>query len=136
MIREGWHRRILVDLLVWVLAALGCLLWRWVSDKSEIVNYWSLFGILAVLWVCLGFCVQLYRSYKVVWLWQSLLSVVADAGLLIAACWWLLPQLPYNLPPRVAMWTRVLVAAIETIGIILEHYWKYATNMTVPFMKI
>ena len=69
MIREGWHRRILVDLLVWVLAALGCLLWRWVSDKSEIVNYWSLFGILAVLWVCLGFSVQLYRSYKVVWLW-------------------------------------------------------------------
>lgn len=136
MIREGWHRRILVDLLVWVLAALGCLLWRWVSDKSEIVNYWSLFGILAVLWVCLGFSVQLYRSYKVVWLWQSLLSVVADAGLLIAACWWLLPQLPYNLSPRVAMWTILLVAAMETIVIILEHYWKYATNMTVPVMKI
>ena len=38
----------MVDLLVWVLAALLCMLWRWVGNKSEIVHYWALFGVLAV----------------------------------------------------------------------------------------
>ena len=136
MIREGWHRRILIDLLVWVIAALLCMLWRWVADKSEIVHYWSLFGIMAALWVIIGFAVQLYRSYKEIWLWQSMLSLIADAGILIGLCWWLLPIMPYNLSPRVAMWTTLIVLALETIVVFMEHYWKYATNMNVPVMVI
>ena len=103
MLREGWHRRILIDLLMWVIAALLCMLWRWVTDKSEIAVYWSLFGLLAVMWVIIGFAVQLYRSYRIVRLWQSVLSVIADAAILIALCWWWLPQMPYNLSPKVAM---------------------------------
>ncbi len=136
MLREGWHRRILIDLLMWVIAVLLCMLWRWVTDKSEIAVYWSLFGLLAVMWVIIGFAVQLYRSYRIVRLWQSVLSVIADAAILIALCWWWLPQMPYNLSPKVAMWTILIVGALETIVVVAEHYWKYATNMTVPVMNI
>ena len=136
MIREGWYRRIVVDVIVWVIAALLCMLWRWVADKSEIVAYWSLFGVLAALWIIVGFIVQLYRSYKELWLWQSMLSLVADAAILIGLCWWLLPKVPYNLSPRVAEWTILIVGALETIVVIIEHYWKYATNMNVPTMQI
>ena len=136
MIREGWHRRIIVDVLVWLIAALLCMLWRWVADKSEIASYWALFGVLAALWVVVGFVVQLYRSYKDTWFWQSMVSVVVDAAILIGLCWWLLPKLPYNLSPRVAMWTILIVGAIETVVVLIEHYWKYATNMTVPVMTI
>ena len=136
MIREGWHRRIIVDLLVWVVAALLCMLWRWVADKSEIASYWALFGVLAALWVLVGFMVQLYRSYKDTWFWQSMVSLMADAAILIGLCIWVLPRLPYNLSPRVAMWTILIVGAIETVVVLIEHYWKYATNMTVPVMTI
>ena len=136
MVREGWHKRVVVDLLVWVLAALLCMLWRWVANKSEIVHYWALFGVLAAAWVLVGFVVQLYRSYKEAWFWQSMLSLIADALILNGVCWWVLPQLPYNLSPRVAMWTILIVGALDTIVVLLEHYWKYATNMTVPAMEI
>jgi len=136
MVRDKWIRRIWVDLIIWVIAALLCLLWRWVADKSEIVSYWSLFGILFVLWVLVGFAVQLYRSYKDTWLWQAILALMADAGILIGLCWWLLPQMHYNLSPRVAMWTILIVVALETIVVVIEHYWKYATNMNVPAMQI
>ena len=136
MIREGWYKRVVIDLLVWGIAALLCLLWRWAVNKSEIASYWALFGALAALWVIIGFVVQLYRSYKETWFWQAYLSLVADAAILIGLCWWVLPQLPYNFSPRVAMWTVIIVGAIETVIVLMEHYWKYATNMTVPVMQI
>ena len=112
------------------------MLWRWVANKSEIAHYWALFGVLAALWIIVGFAVQLYRSYKEAWFWQAMLSLVADAGILIGLCWWILPQMPYNLSPKVAMWTIMLVGALETVVVLMEHYWKYATNMTVPAMQI
>ena len=136
MIREGWRRRILADVVAWIIAALLCVLWRWVYDKSEIMSYWALFGVLMVLWIVIGFAVQLYRSYKDTWFWQSLLSLIADAGILIGLCWWVLPMLPYNLSPKVAMWTILIVGAQEVFVVIMEHYWKYATNMNVPPMEI
>ena len=125
-----------MDILIWVIAALVCLLWRWVSDKSSIAVYWSLFGVLAVLWVLVGMVVQVYRPYKDIRFWQALLSLIADAGILIGLCWWVLPMLPWQLSPRVAMWTILVVGALETVVVIMEHYWKYATNMMVPAMQI
>jgi lipopolysaccharide/colanic/teichoic acid biosynthesis glycosyltransferase len=110
--------------------------WRWVSNKSEMVSYWVLFGVLTALWIIIGFAVSLYRSYKDEWFWQAWLSVAVDAGILIALCWWVLPRIPYNLSPRVAMWTILIVGAFETFIVLMEHYWKYATNMTVPAMQI
>ena len=55
MIRESWRKRILVDILIWILAATLCTLWRWVSDKSSIGTYWALFGVLVVLWMAANF---------------------------------------------------------------------------------
>ena len=136
MIYEGWHKRVTIDILVWVIAALLCMLWRWVANKSEMVHYWALFGALAAAWIVVGFAVQLYRSYKEAWFWQSMLSLIADAGILIGLCYWLLPELPYNLSPKVALWAILLVGALETFVTLMEHYWKYATNMTVPVMQI
>lgn len=136
MIREGWNRRVGVDILVWVIAALLCMLWRWVANKSEMVHYWALFGILTGVWIVVGFAVQLYRSYKEAWFWQSMLSLIADAGILIGLCYWVLPMLPYNLSPKVAMYVVLIVGALETFVVLMEHYWKYATNMTVPAMQV
>ena len=109
MVREGWYRRITVDLFVWVIAVLLCMFWRWVSEKNEIGSYWSLFAVLAALWIILGIILQLYRPYKETYLWQSMLSLIADAGILIGLCWWVLPQLPFQLSPRVAAWTVLIV---------------------------
>ena len=81
-------KRVWVDIVAWVLAALLCMLWRWVADKSEMAHYWALFGVLLVVWIIVGWAVQLYRSYKITKLWQSMLSLVADAGIVIGLCWW------------------------------------------------
>lgn len=136
MKREGWYKRVAADLMIWVVMALLCMLWRWIDDKSSIAAYWSMYGVLAVLWVLIGFAVQLYRSYKDAWLWQAMVSLVADAAILIGLIWWVLPQLPYQLSPKVATWSVLIVGAIETVLVFAAHYWKYATNMTVPAMQI
>lgn len=125
-----------MDLVIWITAVMLCMFWRWVANKSEIVSYWALFAVLMMLWIFVGWVVQLYRSYKEVTFWQAISSVVADELILIGLCWGLLPLLPYHLSPRVAMWTIFLVGAMETVVVIMEHYWKYATNMTVPVMQI
>lgn len=136
MIRESWKRRIAVDLLVWLLAASACILWRWASARGSMGAYWAMFGVLAVLWVLVGMAVQLYRPYKEMWFWQSWLALAADAVILIALSWGILPLLPWGLSPNVAMWTILVVGALETFVVLMEHYWKYATNMTVPVMQI
>ena len=136
MIREGWYKRVAADLMVWVVVGLLCMLWRWIDDKSSIAIYWGMFGVLAVLWVLIGFVVQSYRSYKDAWLWQAMVSLVADAAILIGLIWWVLPQLPYQLSPKVATWSVLIVGAIETVLVFAAHYWKYATNMTMPAMQI
>lgn len=136
MIREGWYKRVAADLMVWVVVGLLCMLWRWIDDKSPIAIYWGMFGVLAVLWVLIGFVVQSYRSYKDAWLWQAMVSLVADAAILIGLIWWVLPHLPYQLSPKVATWSVLIVGAIETVLVFAAHYWKYATNMTVPAMQI
>lgn len=136
MIREGWQKRVLIDLLVWLLAVLLCMLWRWIADKSEIKAYWVLFGVLAVLWVVVGYILQLYRSYKETYVWQSLLSVIATDIVLIGLCWGLLRYVPYSLSPGVATSMILLVGGLDLIVVLMEHYWKYATNMDVPPMQI
>ena len=43
------NKRIIADIFVWLLAALLCMLWRWVADKSSFGAYWALFGVMTVL---------------------------------------------------------------------------------------
>ena len=130
------NKRIIADIFVWLLAALLCMLWRWVADKSSFGAYWALFGVMTVLWIGIGWVFQLYRSYKIAWFWQAMVSLVLTAAALIGLGWWILPKLSFGLSPRVAMWMVLLVGAIDTVIIWFEHYWKYATNMTVPAMTI
>jgi len=129
-------RRIIGDIFVWALAAASCMIWRWVADKSEMNAYWVLFLVLMAVWMLLGWIVQMYRPYKEIRFWRAWLAIVLDAGILIGLCWWLLPQTPFNLSPKVAMWTIMIVGGMETFIALMEHYWKYATNMTVPVMEI
>lgn len=129
-------RRIIGDIFVWALASASCMIWRWVADKSEMNAYWVLFLVLMAVWMLLGWIVQMYRPYKEIRFWRAWLAIVLDAGILIGLCWWLLPQTPYNLSPKVAMWTIMIVGGMETFIALMEHYWKYATNMTVPVMEI
>lgn len=136
MERSSKKIRIAIDVIIWLAATLLCLLWRWAADKSEIDAYWYLFGGLTVLWVLFGWIFQLYRSYKETWLWQAVLSVLADTGLLIGLCYWGLPYLSDDLSFRVASWAIMLVGACELIVVLVAHYWKYATNLTVPVMEI
>lgn len=136
MERSSKKIRIAIDVIIWLAATLLCLLWRWAADKSEIDAYWYLFGGLTVLWVLFGWIFQLYRSYKETWLWQAVLSVLADTGLLIGLCYWGLPYLSDDLSFRVASWAIMLVGACEIIVVLVAHYWKYATNLTVPVMEI
>ena len=135
MIREGWYRRVGVDIVVWIIAISACMLWRWAAAKSQMGAYWAMFGVLTVLWIGIGFLTQVYRSYKETWFWQAWLALMLNAGILIGLCWWILPKLPWGLSPNVAMWTILVVGAIETVVVLMEHYWKYATNMTVPVMQ-
>ncbi|MEE0861086.1 MAG: hypothetical protein UIC49_06455, partial [Paludibacteraceae bacterium] len=136
MERSSKKIRIAIDVIIWLAATLLCLLWRWAADKSEIDAYWYLFGGLTILWALFGWIFQLYRSYKETWLWQAVLSVLADTGLLIGLCYWLLPYLSDDLSFRVASWAIMLVGACEIIVVLVSHYWKYATNLTVPVMEI
>lgn len=136
MLRDNWKRRIWIDVLVWVLAASACSVWRWAADKGSPGAYWTMFGVLMVLWIVVGMGVQLYRSYKEMKLWQSWLALVADAGILIGLCWAILPRLSYGLSANVATWTILVVFALEVFVVLMEHYWKYATNMMVPVMTV
>ena len=134
--KESMSKRIIIDVFVWLISASMCMLWRWVSDKSAIGSYWALFGVMTVVWMLIGLIVQLYRSYKELWFWQSMLSLVGTAAIEILLCWYVLPMLPWQFSPKVATWVVLIVGAIDTVVLLMEHYWKYATNMTVPAMQI
>lgn len=141
MIREGWYRRIGLSLLIWIIAVMLCMFWRWVSNKSEIVSYWVLFGVLTVLWIVIGCAVSLYRSYKDISYWRALFAVIADEVILIALCWiWSFTfhqsSFTFQFSPRVAMWTIFIVGTLEALVVLMEHYWKYATNMMIPPIRI
>lgn len=129
-------KRIIGDIVIWTFVAIVCFIWRIAAEKSEVWMYVAMFAALMVAWMVVGFAVQLYRPYKEIRFWRAYLSMAADAGILVAASYWLIPMLPWNLSPQVAIWAIMIVGAIDTVVILVEHYWKYATNMMVPAMQI
>ena len=128
-------QRMSVDWMLWGIATLLCMLWRWLDEKSEVSVYIALFAGMAAVWVLVAWAMQLYRSYKVTWLWQSMLSLVATMGVMIAGCYWGMPYLPWSFSSKVAIWMVLIVGAMDAFIIIVAHYWKYATNMTMPVMQ-
>lgn len=129
-------KRIGIDLLIWVLASAVCLLWRFATAKAELMEYVFLAAILAVTWVIVGTILQLYRSYKIAWYWQSALSCLLTGAALMTGCYYLLPVLPLGVSVNVAMWLVGAVTVTDMVVILMEHYWKYAQNMTIPLMEI
>lgn len=130
------RKRISVDILIWCISAVICILWRLAASKAEIWMYLALFGVMMLLWIGVGCLLRLYRPYRETWLWQSLVSLALTTVVLLLLAYFVLPALPYQLSSTVAMWMVGIVAVIDMVVIFVEHYWKYATNMTVPSMVI
>lgn len=129
-------RRILSDVILWTIASVICVLWRLIASKSSIGSYVVLFAIMMVVWVLLNLAMQKYRSYKVSWWWQEMLAMVTTTGIIIALGYIVLPRINMGLSPAVAAWTTGLVAIMDSVIILIKHYWKYAQSLTVPVMTI
>lgn len=129
-------RKIVKDLILWIIAAVICILWRVIASKSGINAYWVLFAGMAGVWIVLSLVFGKYRSYKERWFWQEILSLAIIVGVEIGLSWYVLPHLHYGLSPVVAGWTVGIVAMMDALLILLAHYWKYAQNLTVPVMPI
>ncbi|MGN0208957.1 MAG: hypothetical protein ACI397_05855, partial [Paludibacteraceae bacterium] len=129
-------KRFGLDIFLWISAATICLIWRVAADKESIWGYiWNLLALMA-LWLMVAFGTRLYRSYKATPLWQALLSLSGTTALLLLANYYLFPLIfsPFSTTPGV--WVISVVAVCDLLVILTEHYWKYATNMTVPAMQI
>ena len=129
-------RRIIIDIILWVVSLLCCTIWRFAADKSEVWAYIVLAAILMASWIAVGLLLQLYRNYRNTWYWQSMLSLVATTAVLLIGSYYLLPKTPLPVSVHVAQWLVGIVAIVDFFVILMEHYWKYATNMTVPLMQI
>lgn len=130
------RKRIYLDIVVWIISAVICVLWRLASDKSFIWGYLALFGVMMVVWLLVGWALRLYRSYKITWYWQAVLSLLGTTGVMMLLVYLVLPRLPYTFSTTVAAWMVGIVAVIDFVVILVEHYWKYAQNITVPAMEI
>ena len=130
-------KRIVNDIVIWIISSVVCLLWRVVADKETIAAYISVFAVMAVIWIILGLITLKYRrSYKEAWYWQEMLSLVLTGGGLMGLCVWQWKFIPYNVSLNVALWMVGIVMIFDAIAILLKHYWKFALNMTIPQMVI
>ena len=130
-------KRLLTDIVIWLLATLLCVLWRWIADKSEILTYFTLFACMAGAWIVLGLLFFKYwHSYKEMWYWQDMLCMIATGVGVAALVHYLLPYVPYSFSMTVVYGMIGIVMALDAVAILTLHYWKFALNMTVPAMKI
>lgn len=130
------RKQISIDIVIWIISIVICLIWRLAADKAEIWSYLGLFAVMMLVWIAIGLVFRLYHSYKKAWYWQSLLSLALTATAMLLLCRYALPELERQFSTTVAMWMLGIVTFIDFFAILAEHYWKYAQNMTVPAMKI
>lgn len=129
-------KRILNDIFLWLGAITCCIILRLAAHKSMIGAYLVLFVCFMVVWVILGLITQKYRSYKVLWYWEEMLSLLLTCAGTIAIIHIVLPYLPFGFSIAVCTWLIVLVMCLDAIIVLFKHYNKYALNMTVPAMQI
>lgn len=129
-------KRIIVDISLWVISAVICILWRVLADKESVWPYILLFAVMMVVWILVGIVARKYRSYKILWAWQEFLSMAIVALVEVGLIYGVMPYLPWALSQTVAYWMVGIVAAMDALVILVLHYWKYATNMNVPVMEI
>ena len=77
------RKQVGIDIVIWVISAIICILWRLAADKAEIWSYVGLFAVMMFVWIAVGWVLQLYRSYKEAWFWQSVLSLLATATVMV-----------------------------------------------------
>lgn len=135
-IRTTNYKRMIADVIVWLITIGLCILWRWLDDKSSVWQYVLLFTGMVAAWILIGWLLQLYRSYKETTFRLSFVSLIVTAFAVIVLCHWCIPLLPWGFSEKVAIWMVLIVGALDTVVILVEHYWKYATNMMVPAMQI
>ncbi len=135
-------KRILNDIVLWLIANVICLIWRFSADKAAIVPYLLFFLMAMGAWVLLGLLFGKYkRSYRESWFWQEMLSMLATGGLLMGIIAALLTHTAFvvkgtTVSLTVALWTIGIVMILDATLILFMHYYKFALNMTVPPMKI
>ncbi len=130
-------KRIVNDIVLWIIASVVCLLWRVMASKETIADYIIVFAVMAAMWVLFGLLTMKYRrSYKEAWCWQELLSMLLTGGALMGICAWQWDTVPYHVSLNVSLWLIGVVMILDAIGILLKHYWKFALNMTIPPMVI
>lgn len=124
------------DVLLWVVSAVVCILWRVLAAKSEVAGYICAFAVMMVAWIVLGLLFRKYRSYRDVWYWQEMLSMVLTGGTLFGLIW-LYGRFGRNpLSMNVLVSMIVIVGVFDSVVILIKHYWKYATNMSVTPMEV
>lgn len=129
-------KRFGLDIFLWISAATICLIWRVAADKESIWGYiWNLL-VLMIYWLLMGGTTMLYRSYKTTHLWQALLSLASTTTILLLSNYFLFPLFIESFSTTPGTWVISVVAVCDLLVILIEHYWKYATNMTVPAMQI
>ena len=130
-------KRIINDIIVWIISSVVCILWRAVADKETIAAYVTVFAMMAGAWIVLGLITMKYRrSYKEAWYWQEMLSLILTGGGLMGLCVWRWHEIPYNVSLNVGLWMIGIVMILDAINILIKHYWKFALNMTIPQMVI
>lgn len=128
-----------VDVIIWTLSGVLCILWRVAADKSAILVYVWLFIAMMVLWLLLGLITGKYnRSYKKITFWQDLVGMLVPAVAEVVIVLWPVRGILalFNLSIVVTLWMIGIVAALHALFIIAQHYWKYAQNMDIPVMEI
>ena len=58
------RKQISIDIVIWIISIVICLIWRLAADKAEIWSYLGLFAVMMLVWIAIGAVFQLYRSYK------------------------------------------------------------------------
>ncbi|MCQ2341200.1 MAG: sugar transferase [Paludibacteraceae bacterium] len=126
-------KKIVNDILLWIVITLLYLLWRLMTAKEVVMGYIPVFVYQMVAWVLLGIITQKYRhTYREQWYWQEMLSMLASGAIVLVATWYVLPLMGSPVSRTVVMWVPGLVVICDAIIILCKHYWKFATNMTVP----
>lgn len=127
--------QLIFDIILWVISFAICMVWRVAAHKSQILVYCHVFLAMMIVWLVAGLLTRKYRSYKELWFWQEFLSMLIAGGCSIALIYIIHGYQP-TFSTTVALWGVIIVMLMDTMGILITHYRKYALNMTTPPMTI
>ena len=124
---KGWL--IGLDLLIWTIASLLCVMWRWVADKSMVWSYMALFGVMCLVWCVVGFLCGKYKSLSSTRFLFQILSLLATIAITHLLTYLMLEYVIGLFSSRVAVSLIWLVATMD-LGVLLSHnVWMYAQDM-------